>query len=225
VNANAIQLLLSALLLLTTFILLIQRRIDSMIYTYAWQSAFLSLATLAASFVTPYQWDLFFSALLIFALKVIFIPWFLRYLSHRLSSKNPSDNATSLVARPFLLSMIASALVLFSYNLTHSLRTSTQLFSSNAIAIALSIILLGMLLIITHRKAVSHALGFMVIENGIFFAALILTRGMPMKIELGIAFDVLVAIILFGVFFFHLNTSIDSLDVDSLNRLREGTEL
>jgi len=82
VNANAIQLLLSALLLLTTFILLIQRRIDSMIYTYAWQSAFLSLATLAASFITPYQWDLFFSALLIFALKVIFIPWFFCLKSH-----------------------------------------------------------------------------------------------------------------------------------------------
>ena len=88
----------------------------------------------------------------------------------------------------------------------------------------MAVMLLGMLLLITHRKAISHVIGFMSMENGIFFAALIATKGMPMVVELGIAFDVLIAAVLFGVFFLQLRRSIDSLDVDRLNLLREDTE-
>jgi hydrogenase-4 component E len=61
----------------------------------------------------------------------------------------------------------------------------------------------------------------MSIENGLFFAAIVATHGMPMVVELGVAFDVLVAAILFGIFFLHIRTSIDSLDVDLMNRLHE----
>jgi hydrogenase-4 component E len=66
--------------------------------------------------------------------------------------------------------------------------------------------------------------GFMSIENGLFFAAVVATYGMPMVVELGIAFDVLVAAVIFGVFFFQMRESIDSLDVDRLNRLSEAAE-
>ncbi|MDD1632735.1 MAG: formate hydrogenlyase, partial [Methylococcaceae bacterium] len=66
-----------------------------------------------------------------------------------------------------------------------------------------------------------HVVGFMSIENGLFFAAIVATKGMPMVVELGVAFDVLVAAVLFGIFFLHIRTSIDSLDVDLLNRLNE----
>jgi hydrogenase-4 component E len=88
----------------------------------------------------------------------------------------------------------------------------------------MSIVLLGMLLMITRRRAMAQVIGFMSMENGLFFAGVVSTYGMPMIVELGIAFDVLVAAILFGVFFFHMRASIDSLDVDRLNRLREGDE-
>jgi len=74
---------------------------------------------------------------------------------------------------------------------------------------------------ITRRQVVTHVIGFMAIENGLFFAAVASTQGMPMVVELGIAFDVLVAAVIFGVFFFHIRSSIDSLDVDRLNRLSE----
>jgi hydrogenase-4 component E len=77
---------------------------------------------------------------------------------------------------------------------------------------------------IVRKKALSQVIGFMAIENGLFFAAVASTYGMPMVVELGIAFDVLVAAILFGVFFFQMRASIDSLDVDRLNRLREIDE-
>jgi hydrogenase-4 component E len=91
----------------------------------------------------------------------------------------------------------------------------------NALVVSLSVVLLGLLLMISHRQAVAHVVGFMSIENGLFFAAMVATDGMPMVVELGVAFDVLVAAVLFGIFFFHIRTSIDSLDVDMMNKLHE----
>lgn len=114
--------------------------------------------------------------------------------------------------------------MLFCYHLTTPINTVSWTETNNIIAIAMAIMLLGMLLLITHRKAISHIIGFMSMENGIFLAALLATHGMPMAVELGIAFDVLIAAVLFGTFFFQLRRSIDSLDVDRLNLLREDIE-
>ena len=61
----------------------------------------------------------------------------------------------------------------------------------------------------------------MALENGLFFAAITTTQGMPLVVELGIAFDVMVAAVIFGVFFFHMRDSIGSLDIDELVRLSE----
>ena len=76
-------------------------------------------------------------------------------------------------------------------------------------------------MMISRSKAVTQVVGFMSMENGLFFAAVVSTYGMPMVVELGVAFDVLVAAVLFGVFFFQIRARIDSLDVDRLNRLTE----
>lgn len=215
-----LQLVLSALILCTAFMILIQRRAVSMTYTFAWQSLFLSLATLLEAIIRN-RVDLYFSALLTCVLKVVIIPWFLIYLANNLVVGGAKQEPSRLIRSPFLISMVAAFLVMFAYHLVLPLREITQFISSNVISVALSLVLLGMFIIITHRKAISHAIGFMVMENGIFFAALVSTGGMPMAVELGIALDVLVAIILFGVFFLHLRNSIDSFDVDRLNRLRE----
>ena len=98
---------------------------------------------------------------------------------------------------------------------------SLHVETRNTIAVSLAVVLLSLLLIISRRQAVSQVVGFMGMENGLFFTALVSTHGMPMVVELGVAFDVLVAAILFGVFFFHINESLDSLDVDRMNRLTE----
>lgn len=213
------ELLCSALILLTAFIMLMQKHLTSMILTYAWQSAFLAIATFITA-INNHNLELFSSVILIIMLKVIVIPLFLRYLEKKWPCKIRYPK-TSLVKKPFLLSLVSALCVLFAYHLVLPLRPILIDMHPNTIAIAIAVILLGMLLLITHRKALAHALGFMVMENGIFFAALVATSGMPWILELAISFDVLVATILFGVSFFHITTSIDSLDVDSLNRLRE----
>jgi hydrogenase-4 component E len=128
------------------------------------------------------------------------------------------------ITHPFLLQLGAIALVLFCYYLMTPVRSLPWLDVNNIMAVALAVTLLGMLLLITHRKAIAHVIGFMSMENGIFLLAVVSVHGMPLAIELGIAFDLLVAVILFGVFFFHIRNNIESLDVDRLNLLREEIE-
>lgn len=198
---------LSALILFTAFLLLYQKRINNLIITFAWQSIFLAAATCLMAITTTHK-ELYFSAVLTITLKVVFVPWLMRRLLKKLGSQNETDT----VSYPFVSLLGGIILVLFCYHL------------SNSLAIAMGVTLLGMLLMITRRKAVSHVVGFMAMENGIFFAAIVATHGMPMIVEFGVAFDVLVAAIIFGLFFFDIRDSIDSLDVDRLNRLREDIE-
>ena len=84
--------------------------------------------------------------------------------------------------------------------------------------------MIAMLMLVTRRKAITQVVAFMSLENGLFFAAVSATHGMPMVVELGIAFDVLIAAVIFGIFFFHIRDSIETLDVDMLNRLAETDE-
>jgi hydrogenase-4 component E len=115
-----------------------------------------------------------------------------------------------------------AAPVIFSYHVATPIVPVHN--TRNTIAVSMAVILLGMLLMVSRSKAVAQVVGFMSIENGLFFAAVVSTYGMPMIVELGIAFDVLVAMVLFGVFFFQIRASIDTLDVDRMNRLSEKNE-
>jgi hydrogenase-4 component E len=208
---EALTSIVTVFILLTAFILIMQDRIHNMINTFIWQSILLATATFLTALNTG-ETELYVSAILTIILKAIAIPYLLRHLVTKLNI----HHKVAVIKHPFLLLIGAATLVLFCYHLVAPI--------SNIIAIAMAIMLLGMLLLITHHKAISHTIGFMSMENGIFLAALLATQGMPMAVELGIAFDVLIAAVLFGVFFFQLRQSIDSLDVDRLNLLREDIE-
>lgn len=211
--------IITVLILLTAFIFIMQDRIDGMINTFTGQSILLAIVTFLTALKTN-EIELYISAALTIVLKAIFIPYLLRYMVIKLNIRHK----VATIKYPFLLLIGAAALVLFCYHLIIPVNALSWTEINNTIAIAMAIMLLGMLLLITHRKAISHVIGFMSMENGIFLAALTATQGMPMAVELGVAFDVLIAAVLFGVFFFQLRRSIDSLDVDRLNLLREDIE-
>jgi len=208
--------MLAALVLLSSFALLAQTRMLSMIHVFAWQGLLLSVTTGLVAFVSG-QHHLYTSALLTFCLKALLIPWILHRLIIRLGIQSEVE---SLVG-PARVLLAGATLVVFSYWVALPIVQISTLITRNTIAVSMAIVLLGMLMIITRSKAVSQVVGFMAMENGLFFAAVVSTYGMPMVVELGIAFDVLVAVILFGVFFFQIRASIDSLDIDRLNRLTE----
>ena len=209
-------LLLAALIALTSFLMLGQSRLLRLIFIFAVQGILLSITTALAADVLESP-HLYISALLTLSLKGIFIPIMLQRLVINMGLHRDMDT----LENPARIMMAGTGLMVFSYYVCLPIVKLSPLITLNTIAISMAVVLLGMLLMITRRQAVAHVVGFMSIENGLFFAAVVSTYGMPMVVELGIAFDVLVAAVLFGVFFFHIRSSIDSLDVDQLNRLSE----
>jgi hydrogenase-4 component E len=210
-------LLLAALVVFTSFAMLVQTRLAALIDLFAWQGSLLATATALVAYVTA-QHHLYVSAALTLALKAILIPLMLRRLIVRFSMQGVVES----LPFPVLAPIGAGCVVVFSYYVALPIVRMSTLMTRNTIAVSLAIVLLGMLIMISRRQAMAHVVGFMSIENGLFFAAVASTYGMPMVVELGVAFDVLIATLLFGVFFFEIRSSIDSLDVDRLNRLSEA---
>ncbi len=209
-------LILAALVLFTSFALLAQTRILATIHAFAWQGALVATTTAMVGWVSG-EHHLYLSAAVTFALKALLIPWML----HRLVNRLQITRQVETVVNPALILLAAAGLVVFSYYVALPIEKLSLLVTRDTIAVSMAVVLLGMLMMIARSQAVSQVVGFMSIENGLFFAAVVSAYGMPMVVELGIAFDVLVAAILFGVFFFQIRESIDSLDVDKLNRLTE----
>ncbi len=209
-------LFLAALVGLTSFLMLGQGRLLRLVFVFALQGFMLALATALAAYSLN-NYHLFISAAITLALKVLFIPWMLRRQVFKLNIHRDVEALNNKTA----VMLGGASLVVFSYYVLHPVIQNSEIVMLNALAVSLSVVLLGMLLMISHRQAIAHVVGFMSIENGLFFAAIVSTSGMPMVVELGIAFDVLVAAVLFGIFFLHISSSIDTLDVDMLNRLNE----
>jgi len=214
-----VMIVLAAVVLFTSFVLLEQARLVASIHAFAWQGVLVAMVTAIVA-ASGEHTHLFFSALLTLVLKALLIPWML----HRLVRRLELDRHREALQHPALVIMAALALVIFSYWAVEPLVQQELLFTRNIVAVSLAVVLIGLLMMVIRTQAVAQVLGFMSMENGLFLAAVSATGGMPLVVELGIAFDVLVAMVLFGVFFFQIRESIDSLDVDRMNRLTEQVE-
>lgn len=211
-----VVLVLAAMVLFTSFAMFAQSRVVNLIRVFAWQGALLAITAASVALISQ-QYHLLISALLTLVLKAMLIPWILHRQAARLGILRVVETSTS----PVLGLVGATVLVIFCYHVAHPIAELSTLATRNTVAVSMAVVLLGLLLLIIRRHAMSQVVGFMSMENGLFFAALSSTYGMPMVVELGVAFDVLVAAVLFGLFFFQMRSSIDSLDVDRLNRLKE----
>ena len=208
--------LLAALLLLIAFAMLAQRRILSLINLFAWQGALLALSTFIVAYSTN-QHHLYYSAGLTLLLKVMLLPYLLHRLIHRL---NVRWDVETLINIPTTM-LVGIALVIFAFNLAAPISQLAEGITRGLIGIALACVLLSLLMMLTRRKAVSQVVAFLSLENGLFFAATSATQGMPLVVELGIALDVLVATFIFGVFFFQIRETFDSLDITHMEKLKD----
>lgn len=206
----------AALLLLIAFAMLSQRRILSLIYLFAWQGAVLAANSVVVAYSTG-QTHLYYSALLTLALKVIIMPWILHRLIIRLNIK---WDVETLINIPTTM-LVGIALVVISFNLALPITQLAGTITRGTLGIAIAIVLLSFLMMITRRKAVPQVIGFLAMENGLFFAATSTTYGMPMVVELGIALDVLVGMLILGIFFFQVREAFDSLDLKHMEKLKE----
>lgn len=207
---------LAALILLTSFGLLAQRRIYGLLHIFAWQGVFLSISTAVVGYVAG-QHHLYISSILTLALKVIALPYILHLLIIRLKIHKEVE---TVIKVPSTM-LIGIAIVIFSYYLTSPIRELSSLVTRSTISVALATVMLGLLMMITRKHAVTQIIGFLAMENGLFFAATSATYGMPLVVELGVALDILIAAFIFGIFFFHIRTTFESLDVEQMARLKE----
>jgi hydrogenase-4 component E len=208
--------LLGAVLLILAFAMIAQRRILSLIHLFTMQGATLVLATVVVGFVTK-QPHLYLSAGITWVLKVLLIPWLLHRVVRRLDIRWELE---SLINVPTTM-LIGIAVVIFAFNLALPISRLSNALASGTLGIALACVLLSFLMMITRAKAVPQVIGFLSMENGLFFAATSATYGMPMIVELGIALDVLVGVLILGVFMFQIREQFDSLDIRHLEKLKE----
>ncbi|HXY05909.1 MAG TPA: formate hydrogenlyase [Burkholderiaceae bacterium] len=206
----------AAFLLIVSFAMISQRRILSLIHLYTSQGVALVLATVTVAYLTG-QPHLFYSAAITFLLKVLLIPILLHRVIDRLEVR---WDVEPLINIPTTM-LIGIVLVVFAFNLALPIAQLSSSIARSTLGIALACVLLSFMMMIVRAKAIPQVIGFLAMENGLFFAATSATNGMPMIVELGIALDVLVGVLILGVFMFQIREQFDSLDIRHLERLRE----
>ncbi|WP_233855899.1 formate hydrogenlyase [Paraburkholderia sp. HD33-4] len=217
-HAYATQLInfLAAVLLMLSFAMLSQRRILSLIHLYTLQGVTLVLANLILGFVTGDP-HLYVSAGLTLVLKVGVIPWILYRLVRRLDIQ---ADVEPLINIPTTL-LIGIVLVIIAFNVAAPISQLATSAARGTLGIALACVLLSFMAMITRAKAIPQVIGFLSMENGLFFAATAATNGMPMIVELGIGLDVLVGMLILGVFMFQIREQFDSLEIHHLETLKD----
>jgi len=200
--------------LILSFALLYQRRLFGVIKIYAMQALLLAAAAAWQAHAQDAP-HLYITAAIALVFKAMVIPIALHRIILHLHIHRTLE--TALGIGPTMV--VGVALVALSILLVLPVTAAAGALTRESLAAALSIVLLGLLMMITRRNAVSQVVGFMSLENGLILAA-VGVKGMPLVVELSIAFSVMVAFIIFGIFFFHIRERFDTLDVADIERFR-----
>ncbi len=201
----------AALTLLISFSLLAQHRMLSVLRWFAGQGLLLAATAAVVAYSTG-ETELYISAMMTFLLKGLLLPWML----WRVIRKLHVHREVEPLMNSGITMVIAVAVTLFSFHIIQPIEVTSELLTRNSMAIATACVLLSMLMMITRKKAITQVIGFLAVENSLFFAAIGATNGMPLVVEIGIAFDVLIAALIFGLFFFQIRNTFDSMEIDTM---------
>jgi len=206
---------LSVLILLTSFVLMANKRIKSYIKTFRIQSVLIAVAAGIAgvkSIMEEGRIDVLVVCGVIVLLKVIFIPNLLNKTYANVEYKVEKDFLLNI---PMLI-IVCGGLVVFTYFATSTIDGLNNMQVVNSI----SLILIGLFFMISRKKAIGQIIGFLVIENGLFITAMFATKGMPFIVDIGIFVDMLSAVMIMGVMVFKINEKFDSINIAKLNNLK-----
>ncbi len=207
--------LLATLMLLLQLLLVVQRMLLTSVRLFALQS--LCLAAIAA--VIAYFHDaphVYVVAGLTIIGKVVFLPWLLARQVRRMRIVQEID---PLVNFPTSM-LLCAGLTLLGYLVARPF-TSLQRLGNNTLGVAIALVLTGVFLMINRRKALTQVLALLAVENGVMLAAVALTTyGMPLVVELGIFFDVMVAVMVLGILVYRIRDSFSSMDTSKLSQLK-----
>lgn len=205
--------LLIALILVSTFMILGSTRLYSCVRAFGIQSFLLAGVAGIVAYSTGKS-DIYIVAILTLILKAAVIPYIFIYIIREIKVKR--EIALYVNISPSLI--IGGVLVVISYYLVRSINIRTEL-SSFALSASISLVSIGLFIMISRKKAIMQMLGILLMENGLFLGAISLTYGMPLLVELGIFFDVLIGVLIMGILIFRINRTFESIDTDMLKTL------
>ncbi|MBK1662824.1 hydrogenase-4 component E [Paracraurococcus ruber] len=206
--------LLGGAMLLLSFVLLYQRRVGAVINALATQGAVLAGAAAWQGFVQSAP-QLYLTALIALGAKAVLIPLALRTLLRRFDLDRRVETAMGI--GPSLIAGVA--LVALAILVVLPITAGSRAIAREDLALALSVVLLGMLMMITRRNAILQVVGLMTLENGLILAAVGVT-GMPLVVELSTAALVMMLLVVGGVFVFQIRERFDTVDTGFLERHR-----
>jgi len=206
--------LLAGSLVLVSFLQLYQARLYALLNIYALHALLLAASVAWQAFVQDAP-HLYVTAAIALIFKAIIIPMVLHRIIVRLGIHREIEAVVG-VGPAMLLGM---GLVALSMVVMLRVTPGADPLAREDLAFALSVVLLGLLMMVTRRNAVSQVVGFMSLENGLVLAATG-AKGMPLVVEISVAFSVLIAFIVIGVFLFRIRERFETVDVAALDRFR-----
>jgi hydrogenase-4 component E len=206
--------LLAGSLVLVSFLMLYQDRLSALLNTYALHALVLALSVAWQAFIQDAP-HLYLTAAIALMFKAVVIPVTLHRIVRRLGIHREIETVVGIG-----LTMLAGmALVALAMAVMLRVTPEAAPLARQDLAFALAVVLLGLLLMVTRRNAVSQVVGFMSLENGLVLAATG-ARGMPLVVEISVAFSILIAFIVIGIFLFRIRERFDTVDVQALDSFR-----
>jgi len=207
--------LFAALMLVLQLLLVVQRMLLTSIHLFALQSLMLAgIATVVAYYYNATH--VYVVAVLTLIGKVLLLPRLLKRLVHRIKI---TQEIEPLLSAPTSM-LLCGGLTLLGYIVARPFTTLEKL-GNNTLAIAITLLLTGFFLMFNRRKAITQVLALLTVENGVMLAAVALTTyGMPLVVELGIFFDVMVAVMVLGILVYRIRESFASMDTSKLSQLK-----
>jgi hydrogenase-4 component E len=205
---------LGALLLFTMILIIAAGQIHHAIYAVAVQSFLIAVAGGVLATATGNR-DLWVIAGITLAVKAIVLPLVLHGVVRRMDIRREVEPVIPIAATLAL----AVVVVVMSFQLNASLGAVRRAITGNALPVGIALTLLGVLVMATRKTALNQMVGLFASENGIFFMAMAVTRGMPFIIEIGVILDVILAALVMTIMVLRVRSTVDA-DIASLDRLR-----
>jgi len=210
-----VLMLCAAGMLVSAYLMVGQKTLFTTIRLYGIQSLLLGCVA-AAIALSEARHELFVTAALTVALKGILIPWFLMRVNDRIGIHREIE--------PFLNApaslLVCLGLTVVGYRVSTGFPAGARGASHHLIGVALSMLLIGMFLMVTRKKAITQILALLTVENAVFLVAVGVTSGMPLVVELGISFDVILAVLILGILVHRIVDRFESMDVSRLSNLK-----
>ena len=210
--------MLAGSLVLLSFLQLYQDRLYALLNIYALHALVLALSVAWQALIQNAP-HLYVTALIALVFKAIIIPVVLHRMIVRLGIHREIENVVGVgTAMLFGMGLVALSIAVM-------LRVSHEAdpLAREDLAFALAVVLLGLLMMVTRRNVVSQVVGFMSLENGLVLAATG-AKGMPLVVEISVAFSILIAFIVIGIFLFRIRERFDTVDAQALDRFRRTQE-